>query len=183
MPLTIQRHRMAKSDSPPVQILPPHQPVLKRIVDDLIKNPERIPQILKAKRYLSARLDGKKKTVARSEAGFPKNASDRQILSSPMAKMLLDELVTQKIPDVDVAERLKEMWDSMTVQAMYNPVKKAMVKIKRPNWDMRKYAMDKRLALGGYTNGALPEDREKGIVTNIQFTTVNINSQEATDIP
>lgn len=167
-----------KKRSAAVQIFPPNSPPLKEMVDGLLKFPHELARVQKAKKYLECRLQGKGKTESKREAGFPiTNNTEEKILSNPVIKTLLNELVIKEITDPQVVNRLREMWDADTKRDVYDPVTKTVLEVKQPHWEMRKYAMDKRLALGGYTNGNLPENGGTGaVVTQIKFTTINVNS-------
>lgn len=140
----------------------------------LLQHPEDLPKVLKTKKYILARLEGKNVKDANIEAGFRFNTTQERALSTPVAQILLDELVIQKIPNVEVSERLREMWDARKKTYTQHPKTKKHEEVDLgPDFEQQKYAMDKRLALGGYHNGELPENRQAQVVTNIQFITID----------
>jgi hypothetical protein len=165
-----------------VQVPVLSKPNIKELVDSLIQYPKELPKVLKTRSYILARLNGKKITEAKREAGVSPGATEKQILATPMAQILLNELVKAQIPDTDVVERLKEMWQATRVVAKYDPVTRTTVEMERPNWDVRKYAMDRRLALGGFANGVLPENQQQQTVTQIQFTTINVTNNKTEEV-
>lgn len=68
------------------------------------------------------------------------------------------------------------MWDAKRKRSVYDPNTQTTVEIEEEDREMQKYTMDRRLSLGGYSNGTLPENRtENAPVTQIVFNTLNVN--------
>lgn len=143
---------------------------LKAIAKTLFQHPSDIPKVIKTKKFIMARLEGKTIKDANKEAGFPEGKLQEQSLASPIAVMLLEELVQKYIPDVDVAVRLKEMWDARKIIVTQDKKGNQQELDLGPDKDLQKYAMDKRLIIGGV--GKVKEELGTKFVTQIQFTTV-----------
>lgn len=154
--------------------IPPAKVDLTNMAESLLQHPEDIPKVLKTKKFILARLEGKNVKQSNIAAGFYPSRSQDKSLSTPVAKVLLDELVVSKIPDPEVATRLREMWDARKKMVVTNPATKMPEVIDLGgDFEQQKYAMDKRLSLGGYVGGELPENRQAQIVTSITFVSIN----------
>lgn len=163
-----------KRRSTAVQVPQASPTPLKRLVGEVFSFPNDIPNIVKTKKFIEARMEGKNVRDANAFAGIPLGKVQALTLASPAAQVLLEELIKEKIPDIDVSHRLKDMWDARREVR----TKKGVIDL-GPDREMQKYAMDKRLALGGYVNGNLPEDRGGNApVTNITFNTIQVKGVE-----
>ncbi len=145
------------------------------------ENPAKaVAAIRKTRRFVLARMNGKKMGEAKTFAGIGLQNSGAMIMKEPIAKIVLDELLELDplFCDKGMVNLLREMWECE--DDVYNEWGKH-VGVK-PNWDVRKFAFNNVVDLRGYRK---KDDSDRAPqATQIVFNVTPIPSQPvAIEIP
>lgn len=136
--------------------IPPHVPAdIHKAVEAVIhsENPTKaLAAIRPARAFIKAKLNGSTTPEARSLAGISTSAKATEIFKQPVTQLILEDLLSQEdmFSDKGIVSRLKEMWNAK--ETVVIPTDGGFVKIKKKNWDVRKFAFDRNLELRGYKN-------------------------------
>lgn len=163
-------------------VIPPSLPTdVEKAVEAIVSshNPSKsLGAIRPTKLYIKAKLNGSSNKEARSLAGIPPTRPPNAIFETPITKLILEEVLssTKEFSDSGIVKRLKEMWDAK--ETVYIPVGEHVLKRKKKNWDVRKFAFTNVLELRGYKNRK--EDGDKAPqATAIHFHVSEVPKQVA----
>lgn len=140
MPLSVQR----KNRSVPV---PPMYESPLDVIPAAKESALVLPQIVRVKKYVLAKLDGMGTNAAKKEAGIPVNMSHKAIMDSPIADMILRSYLEKEdqFKDPGIVKKLKEMWDAEEVF-----LTKSGYVVHKPDWTAQDKALGRVLYLRGY---------------------------------
>lgn len=110
------------------------------IIDAVIARPSAhtLSKIHKTKKFVTELMSGSSLKVAKKKAGFSPTTSDRQILASPVARLVVKELVDKNFHNKRYLKKLKEFWDAKDRRA----TKDGDI-YETPNWATQMGAFDR----------------------------------------
>lgn len=145
-------------------------------------NPSKALSLIKpTKTFIKARLNGSSNAEAKALAGIPPSKAVNKVFEHPVSKLLLEEVLADDVEfgDKGIVKRLKHMWHAK--DNVYIPTDSGVIKRKKVNWDVRKFAFTNVLELRGYKSKKSDGDGAPQ-ATQIIFNVTPIPGQVPIDV-
>lgn len=154
-------------------VVPPAEKInVRRAVEEIIGSPDparSLAAIKPAKAFLTAKLNGVPTAEAKALAGISPTTNAATLFETGSTKLILEELLSSDpaFSDEGLKKRLKKFWNAKETE--YIPTRRGVIKRKKDNWDVQKFAFTNVVELRGY------KKREKDDNANVQATQVIFN--------